>query len=151
MNQLYCSCGSVKAPTRCAECGSWIEDIDHRPSTTTQVLCGRCCPVCRSSYRPLDEVAAIHQKLERNEQHGPLTFQEWAYLVQTMESIYNDWTEVTERVQSLLDKLCRAHGLDWRELFCKHRLKKPYAVVANEQYGAMEEDLLAENHHAIPM
>jgi hypothetical protein len=85
-------------------------------------------------------VTAIQLKLERNDKHGPLTFQEWVYLLQTMESLYNDWNKVTERIRHLLDKLCRAHGLDWRELYSNYDLKKPYELIAAEQYSTSEDE-----------
>lgn len=139
---VICSRSSLKAPTRCAECGEWLVEYEHRQSGSERVRCGRCCPVCKSGYRPLEEVAAIQAKLDRNERYGPLTFQEWVYVAQNIESLYNDWNEVMERMEQLLGKLCAAHGLDWRELYHKYKLKKPYQLIADEEYGATEEDEL---------
>jgi hypothetical protein len=139
-HRVICSLGSLRGPTRCADCGEWIADSEHRQPGSERVRCGRCCPVCKWYYRPPEEVHAIQAKLNRNEQYGPMTFQEWVYLVQNIESLYNDWNEVMERMEQLIGKLCLAHGLDWRELYCKYRLKKPYELVANAQYSPSEEE-----------
>lgn len=143
MNEVCCSTGSVKSPTQCQRCGTPLAEEYHRPSTTTVLLCGRCCPVCQWNYRSRDEIVAIQQRLDGNEQHGPLAFREWAFLVQAMDKLYNGWP-AADRLNDVLDRLCRALGLDWRELYCKYRLNRLYDVVANEQYDLMEEDLVPE-------
>lgn len=139
-DRVVCSRGSLKAPTRCAECGERIAEYEHRQPGSDRARCGRCCPVCKWHYRPLEEVAAIQAKLDRNEQYGPLTFQEWVYLIRNIESLYNDWNEVMERMEQLVGKVCAAHGLDWRELYNKYKLKKPYQLIADEEYGPGEEE-----------
>lgn len=139
--QPICYRATLHGPARlCADCGHPMTERQHRQPGTNRIRCGRCCPACKWQYRPRMEVAALQEKIDRNEQYGPLTFQEWVYLVQNIDSLYNDWNEVMERMEFLVGTLCRAHGLDWRELYCKFNLKKPYQLVVAEEYRAFENE-----------
>lgn len=59
------------------------------------------------------------RRLELNEQYGPLRFEEWVVLIQSMERLSNGHPS-GERLRDILRRLCEPHGLDWRELWYEY-------------------------------